>query len=43
MLSIQTIQSDTLELLKRLAQMFIDTPWNEMKKTIVHAVKAYQQ
>lgn len=26
-----------------MPKMFIDTPWDEMKKTIVKAVKAYQQ
>ena len=46
MLSIQTIQPDTLELLKHMSafpKMFIDTPWDKMKKSITQAVKAYQK
>lgn len=29
--------------LQDMPLMFIDTPWEEMKKTIIKAVNAYQQ
>lgn len=71
MLSIRTIEPDTLELLRCLSaqpelqqtrlvggtalalqyghqmqdmpRMFISTPWEDMKSTIIQAVKDYQQ
>ena len=54
MLSYQTVNPDTLELLKSLMyfedaenqtvpKMFINTSWDAIKKTIVKAVNDYQK